>query len=555
MSEGHLNLKLIPCLRSPMTVANAEKTKAIAAIASFLESTDVWARILSLLDPSDIFAIRKTCSALRNVSEQRFVWVEKATEVCSGHGLPLAFFRFPEMTRLDLEHLALAPSQFSDSVRAPIREDPKGRSPASTRTLYPRAQPGGDILHISSLRLLPGGRYLLTWTKTIGLFLWDLGCNASTPPSEVPLAHLPSKAYFYLDQATPAPDRCGIRIRCIGGPPSRHWHGQDLAVYEIQPASEVPKFQEINKWKLPKERADKLAQSPQYIALAQYMKETITIYSIDAKSFTRQVTVPGGVSASMAIVKNILIVPTCQNTHSFFIANDKEPIPHMSAPRRQHLDRHDSDVLYSPDWVEGDKKNILCELHDIFWITETQAATGMVLWNVETSSEVYPLVHRGSTAEDWNITGEKDQLVTIKHGNVLQHTPTHFFVVARKTMAEGDWGRYPEDQIMVLKYPINVDPALALHTSYTQWDWDTRFPMPDVLMLSRHGEYPEEKVSTKQIDVCCASGRLVVAPPVGFDDAQDKKANVSKKGSNDDDDDDRYPPNSKSLRNPYRRLS
>ncbi|KAH6918115.1 hypothetical protein BKA70DRAFT_1554255 [Coprinopsis sp. MPI-PUGE-AT-0042] len=529
-----------------MTVANAAKTKAIVSIvsiASFCECTDVWVHIMSLLDPSDIFAIRKTCSALRNHSEQRCVWIEKATKVCSSHGLPLAFFSFPDMTRLDLEQLALAPAQFSDSVRAPIREDPKGRSPACTRTLHPRAQPGGDILHISSLRLLPGGRYLLTWTETIGMFLWDLGHDASHPPVEVPLAHLPSKARFDLDQATPTPDRCGVRIRCIGGPKSRHWHGQDLAVYEIQPASEVPKFQEINKWELPQECADKLAQSPQYIAVAQYMKGTITVYSIDAKSFTPQVIVPGGVSASMAIVKNILIVPTPGKMHSFFIANDKEPIPQMSAPRRQHLHPPRSDVLCSPDWVEGGEKNILCELHNNFWVTESQVTTGMVIWNVETSSEIDPLVHRGSTTEDWKVTGEKDQLVTIKHGNVLQHSPTHFFDVARKIIIvaepEGDLERFAEDQIMVLKYPINVDPTLALHPSYSQWDWDSRFPRPDVLMLSHHGEHPEEKVSTEQFDVCCASGRLVVAPPVGFDAAQDKKANASKRCSNDDD--GRYP--------------
>lgn len=158
--------------------------------------------------------VEQTCSALREVSARLSVWIAAAKRICANHGLFSAVFPLTTMSRLELEQLALGPSRFASLVKEPIKDDRRSRTPNRTRTFYPKAQPDGENPHINSLRLLPGGRYLLTWTKLVGLFLWDLGLNACAPLPTLPLAHLPSKARFELAQATPTPDRQGVRIRC-----------------------------------------------------------------------------------------------------------------------------------------------------------------------------------------------------------------------------------------------------------------------------------------------------------------------------------------------------
>ncbi|KAH6918146.1 hypothetical protein BKA70DRAFT_1088533 [Coprinopsis sp. MPI-PUGE-AT-0042] len=198
-----------------MSVQQGGEPKASTVPTSAANSGDVWMHIMTFVEPADIISLRKTCSTFREVSEHRGIWITAAKRVCADHGLFSGAFPFLTMSRLELEQLALGPTRFASIINEPIKEDLKGRPPARTRTFYPKVQPGGETLHIDSLRLLPGGRYLLTWTRSVGLFIWDLGFNASASLPMLPLARLSSKACFYLDQATPTPDRQGVRVRCI----------------------------------------------------------------------------------------------------------------------------------------------------------------------------------------------------------------------------------------------------------------------------------------------------------------------------------------------------
>jgi hypothetical protein len=255
------------------------------------------------------------------------------------------------------------------------------------------------------------------------------------------------------------------------------------------------------------------------------------------------------------------VIPSRRKMHAIQVAFDKQegPVVWKSVPRRANLKEEDSEMLHSPEWVVGDEPRILCELHDLFGVSESQCTTGMVLWNVGAlpkDPEALAPVYRGATSERNNITGEKMCPVDLKLGNALQQSSTHFFVVGRKTRIHGEMSEGPEDQVMVMKYPIHVDPTLANYDSYV-WEPSQRFPRPDVLMLSAHGEYPEKRVSMSQIDVCCASGRLVVAPPVGLDaakkvvqqssevsmagvDGDDMRSSSSRAFGADDDDDDEF---------------
>lgn len=181
-----------------------------------------------------------------------------------------------------------------------------------------------------------------------------------------------------------------------------------------------------------------------------------------------------------------------------------------------------SNVLYSSDWVDKPGRHTLCEFDEVEGRSVFHTTTEMVLWKMEIGPDTEPEspVYQGCTAPYLNVTGEKDLSVTIKYGNVLQQNPTHFFVMARKTRS-GEWESDFENQVMVLKYPLRAGPAFRENDSINSNR--SHLPKPDVLMLTAHGQYPERNVSLDQIDVCCSSGRLIVATAVGFDAAAERQ--------------------------------
>ena len=78
----------------------------------------------------------------------------------------------------------------------------------------------GDELdvEVDDLHLLPGGRFLLTKHLQDGIYLWDLGYNATVPPKMRPLASLQfnlGTVGLTVDLPTPTADRCGVRVVCI----------------------------------------------------------------------------------------------------------------------------------------------------------------------------------------------------------------------------------------------------------------------------------------------------------------------------------------------------
>ncbi|KAH6918154.1 hypothetical protein BKA70DRAFT_9599 [Coprinopsis sp. MPI-PUGE-AT-0042] len=139
--------------------------------------------------------------------------------------------------RCDLEHFSLAPHRFINFMR---RNDNTTINPGRVQSFTPKNPfPVGGSLAISQASLLPGGRFLLTSTRWVGICLWDLGYNASRPARADAVAFYPFLLDGHLGDPLPTPDGKGILLICdmIISDTQRQ-----LEVLEIYPHHDIPQF-------------------------------------------------------------------------------------------------------------------------------------------------------------------------------------------------------------------------------------------------------------------------------------------------------------------------
>ncbi|KAH6918130.1 hypothetical protein BKA70DRAFT_1554267 [Coprinopsis sp. MPI-PUGE-AT-0042] len=215
-----------------------------------LRSMDIWYHTAASLDPPDIFALRATCSTLLMLCRQRSIWLQAVNTMCRSHGLFLPSFPLESMTVKELTRLALSPYTFSRLVSM----EGEGRLPErQSRTFVPRLKGSESALEVTSLHLLPGGRYLLTYHDD-DVCLWDLGYGPASPKTfPVASLHIENICFWYGERPPcPTEDGKGVRfvvlsiMKASSAPTQR-----SLRMYDICLASEEPAFRCIASWQVP----------------------------------------------------------------------------------------------------------------------------------------------------------------------------------------------------------------------------------------------------------------------------------------------------------------
>jgi hypothetical protein len=133
-----------------------------------------------------------------------------AHQVCAEHHV--FGYRIEHMAALDLEHLATAPYRFSARLHTEFGLEPL--KPMLTQTIRLSLPHDPNVPNrLYYLKLVPGGRFVLTCTENNILQLWDLGSpNAS--PSSLPLATTEVDDQFEVSEILiqPTPNQSGILV-------------------------------------------------------------------------------------------------------------------------------------------------------------------------------------------------------------------------------------------------------------------------------------------------------------------------------------------------------
>ncbi|KAJ7308668.1 hypothetical protein DFH08DRAFT_1088372 [Mycena albidolilacea] len=136
---------------------------------------DVILIILGFLSPHNVLSLRTVSQLMSDATRERSVWIGLLRDLCIQHDIYTPSFSLPEMSLEELEHAATAPRRFSSHLRSEFAQGGLV-GPSSVRCLDPL--PTGE--EFEHMRLLPGGRFLLTSHKT-RINLWDLGNHVSGP--------------------------------------------------------------------------------------------------------------------------------------------------------------------------------------------------------------------------------------------------------------------------------------------------------------------------------------------------------------------------------------
>lgn len=158
------------------------------------------------------------------------MWIRAAENVCASEGLALEWLPLDSMPVGDLEHFSLAPHRFVDFLR---RNDNATVTPARVQSFTPKNpfQAGGPLM-ISQAFLLPGGRFLLTSSRRVGMCLWDIGYSASKPARASAIAFYPFPLDGLVGEPLPTPDAKGVlllydAIVCVD---SQLWHRHNVDI-------------------------------------------------------------------------------------------------------------------------------------------------------------------------------------------------------------------------------------------------------------------------------------------------------------------------------------
>jgi hypothetical protein len=148
------------------------------------------------------------------MSRMRTVWITAARQVSADSHVFGCTYRFENMATLDLEHVATAPYRFSTRLRNEFGEEPF--EPVSTRSICHRDSSQGSRLFFC-MKLVPGGRFLLTYTLKHILQLWDFGLTPNASLGPLPLATITTNTAERLSilivmHVQPTSDQSGILV-------------------------------------------------------------------------------------------------------------------------------------------------------------------------------------------------------------------------------------------------------------------------------------------------------------------------------------------------------
>ena len=124
------------------------------------------------------------------------MWIAALRRICLDNVLFLPSFPIPDMSDLELERAAMAPSRWLE-----LCGKQKQHSNDSIEMLHPRTSRIIEHGDSSLFFIVPGGRYLVT--AGVGLYVWDLGYVSTVDCKLVASVGLGDKFSFLEVQATP----------------------------------------------------------------------------------------------------------------------------------------------------------------------------------------------------------------------------------------------------------------------------------------------------------------------------------------------------------------
>ncbi|KAJ7016004.1 hypothetical protein C8F04DRAFT_626851 [Mycena alexandri] len=223
---------------------------------------DTLIHIQSFMDPLDIIALRQSSKTLASATLHRIVWMDALRRVCAGHEVSVLTYPIEKMSLRDLEHAATSPARFI----AQISKDWSSRAdgglvPAfSTRLLQPRLPKltPGHLGELLLMRLVPGGRYLVTTSDIGRMSIWDLGYGPAAILNPYPLlstvlANTPTQILIQ-----PTKDGKGIRILVY----FTVFIQTQITVFEVSPAATQPVFKVVAERRVPSLTINACALTP-----------------------------------------------------------------------------------------------------------------------------------------------------------------------------------------------------------------------------------------------------------------------------------------------------
>ncbi|KAI5831346.1 hypothetical protein K523DRAFT_237678 [Schizophyllum commune Tattone D] len=155
---------------------------------------DVWMNIMRYLKPLDIVALRQTSRRMKGPSLNRAVWMHALRVVVADNNVHPLTFPIEKMSTAELENAASCPQKLTrillragQSFLAPVPQP----EPVHRRAFYIKQE--GDKPAVRSIRLLPGGRFLVV-ERLESVLIMDLGWRTEAVIRRSPIYILRKKA-------------------------------------------------------------------------------------------------------------------------------------------------------------------------------------------------------------------------------------------------------------------------------------------------------------------------------------------------------------------------
>ncbi|KAJ7739975.1 hypothetical protein DFH07DRAFT_839507 [Mycena maculata] len=202
---------------------------------------DLLIHIQSFMDPADIMALRRSSKIMAAATRHRTVWISALRRVCALHEVPMCTYPVENMSLAEFEHAATSPARFLAQIFKNRATD--DLIPAFSTRLFkprlPRFSPGPAPLgEVSLIRLIPGGRYLVTSSDANRICVWDLGYSPAAIVDPYPLASTVAAGLPRELLIQPTKDHRGLRLLTY------YILGAiiEIMVFEIYPATNKPTF-------------------------------------------------------------------------------------------------------------------------------------------------------------------------------------------------------------------------------------------------------------------------------------------------------------------------
>ncbi|KDQ52183.1 hypothetical protein JAAARDRAFT_210734 [Jaapia argillacea MUCL 33604] len=129
--------------------------------------------------------------SISSVTRSRAVWIRSVLQMCSKYGIMPSMFLVGSMGLPLLEHIASSPIRFVTRLRRGLQERLTLVHEFSERRILsplPLSSSDRNTGGLAALRLVPGGRFMVTATRDGSIELWDLGYDPTSLISQTAIA-------------------------------------------------------------------------------------------------------------------------------------------------------------------------------------------------------------------------------------------------------------------------------------------------------------------------------------------------------------------------------